>query len=57
MLLSNSQISMGPLCLNLLFTPVEFFDSKCLTKCQSWFGMVKPSPRVSFGLLVLSSCV
>ena len=36
MLLSNSQISMRPLCSDLLFTPVDYIFVTCLTKCLSW---------------------
>lgn len=48
MLLSDSQISMRPLCLNLLFTPIDCIDAKCLTECQSRLEMVRSSLGVSF---------
>ena len=53
MLLSDSNISTRPLCLNMLFTLVDCIDAKCLTYSQSWLGMVKPSPRVSFWFISL----
>ena len=36
MLHSDSQISMRPLCLNLLFTYVDYIFVICLTKHMSW---------------------
>jgi len=36
MLLSDSQMSMRPLCLDLLFTPVDYIFLICLMKCLSW---------------------
>lgn len=53
MLLSDSYISMRPLWLNILFTPVDYIFVICLTKCQCWLGMVKPSPGVSFWFISL----
>ena len=51
---SESKISMRPLCLDLLFKHVDFIHAKCLTKCQSQLGMVRPSPGSQF--LVYQSC-
>jgi len=36
MVLSDSQISMRSLRLNMLFTPVDYIFVICLTKCLSW---------------------
>ena len=36
MVLSNSQLSMRPLCSELLFTPVDYIFVICLMKCLSW---------------------
>ena len=36
MLLSDSQISIRPLCLILLFTPLDAMFVTCLTKFLSW---------------------
>jgi len=36
MLLIDSHLSMRPLCLDLLFTPVDYIFVICLTKCMSW---------------------
>jgi len=50
---SDSQISMIPLCLDLLFKPVDFIHGKCLTECQSGLEMVRPNPGVSFWFIGL----
>ena len=36
MLHSDSQVSMSPLCLNMLFTLVDYIFMTCLTKRLSW---------------------
>lgn len=36
MVLRDSQISTRPLCLKLLFTPVDYMYVICFTKCLSW---------------------
>ena len=41
MLLSNSQLSMRPLCSDLLFTLVDYIFVICLTKCLSWLVRVQ----------------
>jgi len=41
MLLSDSEISMIPLCLNLLLTPVDYIYVICLKKCLSWLVWVQ----------------
>ena len=48
MILTDSHISIRPICSYLLLKLVEFIHVKCLTECQSRLGMGKPSPRVSF---------
>ena len=36
MVLSDSHISMRSICLNLLFTPIDYIFVICLMKCLSW---------------------
>ena len=36
MVLSDSEISTRSLCLNMLFTPIDYMFVICLAKCMSW---------------------
>lgn len=36
MVLSDSQLSMRPLCSELLIAPIDYTFAICLTKCMSW---------------------
>ena len=44
MLLSDSQMSMRPLCLDLLLKPIDYIIVTCLMKCLSWLVGVQSSP-------------
>jgi len=44
MILSNYQISMIPLCSDMLFKLVDYIFVICLTKCLSWLVGVKSIP-------------
>ena len=54
MVLSDSQLSMIPLCLELLFTLVDYIFVICLTKCLSWLVGVHSSlcSRICVGIIV-----
>jgi len=44
MLHNDSQMSMRPICLDLLFTPVDYILVICLMKCLSWLVGVQTIP-------------
>ncbi len=48
MILSNSQLSMRPLCSKLLITLVEYTFAICLMKCLSWIVGVQSRSWTSF---------
>ena len=55
MLLSDSQLSMIPLCSDMLFTPVDYIFVICLTKCLSWLvGVQSRSYSSNFFLVDIS---
>lgn len=53
MLLSDSQISVRPLCSDLLFKAIECIFVTCLTKCVKWLVGVKPSPCSSIFICII----
>ena len=48
MILSDSHISMRPLCSYMLFKPVDYIFVTCLTKCLSWLVGVQCRPCPCF---------
>ena len=55
MFLSDSQLSMRPLCSDLLFTPVDYIFVICLTKCLSWLVVVQLSSYLSVFIYIVIS--
>jgi len=57
---NKSQISMRPLCSDMLFTPVDYIFVICLMKCFSWLVGVQSryysSKFISIVISMLSYC-
>ncbi len=57
MLLNDSQMTMGPLCLELLFTPVDYILMICLTKWLSWLVGVNSRACSSICIYIIISLI